>query len=284
MRRQIFQVDAFTTERFSGNPAGVVYPSDGLEEHEMILLARELGNSESAFIMSDMKTLRFFTPKQEVPLCTHATVASYHVMVTSLGLPYGRHVMHCKAGELSVEVTENGTHPLISVSQKAVAYGQILDKDSQSFLERAIGFSLADISLPIQWVSTGNPKILVSLQSLSQLKALNPDRQALIAVGNRVGCPGFYFFTLEKTEEGVDAHARMFSPGSGVDEDPVTGNAAGALAMYLQRYEKIDGRNTLMIRQQDSLGRFGYIRVRMDGEIPTITGTSVTVCEGSMDW
>lgn len=284
MRRQVFQVDAFTTERFSGNPAGVVFPSDDLEAREMTLLARELGNSETAFIMSDMKTLRFFTPKQEVPLCTHATVASYHVMVTSLGLPYGRHVMHCKAGELPVEVKEHGKHPLIAVSQKAVQYGHLLGKEEQSLLEKAIGFPLAYVSLPIQWVSTGNPKILVPLQSISQLTALKPDRQALIALGNRIGCPGFYFFTLEKAEAGIDAHARMFSPGSGVDEDSVTGNAAGALAMYLKHYEKIEGKRACVIRQQDSLGRFGYISVHMDGEIPTITGTAVTVFGGSMDW
>lgn len=284
MRRQIFQVDAFTTERFSGNPAGVVYPADGLEEVGMTLLARELGNSETAFITSDLKTLRFFTPNQEVPLCTHATVASYHVMATSLGLPYGQHAMHCKAGKLPIKIEEHGKHPLIAVSQNAVQFGQILTHDQQLLLEKAMGSPFVDMSLPVQWVSTGNSKILVPLHSISQLKALKPDRQALMALGTIVGCPGFYCFTLEKSEEGVDAHARMFSPGSGVDEDPVTGNAAGALAMYLKHYEKIDGISALVIRQQDGSGRFGYIRVHIDGEVPTITGTAVTVFEGLMDW
>lgn len=281
MKRRIFQVDAFTTQLFSGNPAGVVFPSDGLEDQQMVLLARELGNSETAFINSDKQTVRFFTAIQEVPLCTHATLASYHVLTTMLGLPYGKHTMVCKAGKLSIHVEEQGSHPTIAVRQNAARFGQVLTPD---LVLEALGCDFLDTTLPIQWVSTGNPKILVPLGSLAQLSALQPDRQALIALGKSLGCPGFYCFSLEASQEGVDAHARMFSPGSGVDEDPVTGNAAGALGVYLITYGKIDASHACVIRQEDSRGRFGFIHVQMDGDVPTITGSAVTVYEGCMDW
>lgn len=284
MKCRIFQVDAFTTERFSGNPAGVVFPADGLNDQQMVLLARELGNSETAFIMNDLQTVRYFTASQEVPLCTHATVASYHIMTTLLGLPCGKHTMQCKAGALSIQVEERSGHPLIAVRQNAATFGLCLSEHQMGLLEHALRISVGNAHFPVQWVSTGNPKILVPIENRKLLSSLKPDRSALIELGVRLGCPGFYCFTLDDTQEGVDAHARMFSPGSGIDEDPVTGNAAGALAVYLKRYGEHNRSTAVVIRQQDHAGRFGYINVQLDGEVPTITGSAVLVYEGYMDW
>lgn len=81
---KVCQVDSFTTEKFKGNPAGVVLNADGLSDQEMQHIARELNNSETAFIFSpdgndhEIK-IRFFTPKTEVPVCGHATIAAHYV-------------------------------------------------------------------------------------------------------------------------------------------------------------------------------------------------------------
>lgn len=81
---KVYQVDAFTTEKFRGNPAGVVLNGDNLTDQEMQAIARELNNSETAFLLSpdspdhDVRT-RYFTPKTEVPICGHATIASQYV-------------------------------------------------------------------------------------------------------------------------------------------------------------------------------------------------------------
>ena len=85
MRRyRVYQVDSFTTEKFRGNPAGVVPDADGLSEPEMQVIARELGNPETAFVLSPDGTdhdvrVRFFTPTTEVPSCGHATIAAHYV-------------------------------------------------------------------------------------------------------------------------------------------------------------------------------------------------------------
>jgi PhzF family phenazine biosynthesis protein len=91
-RYRLYQVDAFTTERFQGNPAGVVPNADGLTAAEMQVIARELNNSETAFIhppdAPDHDVLvRFFTPTTEVPSCGHATIAAHYVRAVENALP-----------------------------------------------------------------------------------------------------------------------------------------------------------------------------------------------------
>ena len=82
MKPQVYHVDAFTSQPFRGNSAGVVFPADNLSEAQMQLIARELGHSETAFLLhsddSDVR-IRYFTPTVEVPICGHATVAAHYV-------------------------------------------------------------------------------------------------------------------------------------------------------------------------------------------------------------
>ncbi len=89
MKPQVYHVDAFTSQPFRGNSAGVVFPADNLSEAQMQLIARELGHSETAFLLhsddSDVR-IRYFTPTVEVPICGHATVAAHYVRAKVLGL------------------------------------------------------------------------------------------------------------------------------------------------------------------------------------------------------
>lgn len=83
-RYTVYQVDSFTTKIFEGNPAGVVLHADGLTPLEMQIIARELNNSETAFLFSSTDKycdgeLRYFTPQVEVPTCGHATIAAMMV-------------------------------------------------------------------------------------------------------------------------------------------------------------------------------------------------------------
>lgn len=93
MKYRLYQVDSFTKEKFCGNPAGVVANADGLTEVEMQNIAREMNNSETAFIFlaqdsSHDVRVRFFTPSCEVPICGHATIAAHYVRVVELGLGF----------------------------------------------------------------------------------------------------------------------------------------------------------------------------------------------------
>src|SRR5512138_2981742 len=108
-RYRLYQVDAFTTERFQGNPAGVVPEADGLTDAQMQAIAKELNNSETAFILSPAADdhevwLRFFTPATEVPSCGHATIAAHYVRAVEMGLPSCTVVQKIGAGILPVEI------------------------------------------------------------------------------------------------------------------------------------------------------------------------------------
>ena len=99
----VYQVDAFTKEKLSGNPAGVVLDARGLTDEEMRRIARELNNSETAFLFPGKPgeydvQVRFFTPAKEVPVCGHATIASHYVRAMELGLDSARVVQKCGAG------------------------------------------------------------------------------------------------------------------------------------------------------------------------------------------
>lgn len=288
--RYLYQVDAFTTTPFTGNPAGVVFPADGLDEETMLNIARELNNSETAFIFTKDHgyMIRFFTAKREVPLCTHATIASYHILATQYGINSGLHQMECQAGNLTVELGKEEKNPLVLVTQApATVLGSLTIQQTRK-LGKALGLQssliriLTDLQPLPAMVSTGNPKILVSLPSNAVLSALTVNRQELIALGSEIDCPGFYCYTLEKLEAGVDVHARMFSPGSGIDEDPVTGNAAGALAYYLGSENIHEEPYRLTIAQGEAMGRKGYVKVSLQGRLATIQGHACTVFETSL--
>ena len=90
--RILYQIDAFTTTPFAGNPAGVVLAAEGMTDAEMLAVARELNNSETAFVLpadgSDHDVrVRFFTPTTEVPTCGHATIGAHYARAIEYGLP-----------------------------------------------------------------------------------------------------------------------------------------------------------------------------------------------------
>mgnify|MGYP000997145884 FL=1 len=108
---RIYQIDSFTRRKFHGNPAGVVPHADGLTEEQMQRIARELNNSETAFIFSSASPdydveVRFFTPTMEVPLCGHATIAAHYVRAVEGDAVSGRVRQKTKAGILPVDIIQ----------------------------------------------------------------------------------------------------------------------------------------------------------------------------------
>ncbi|WP_363800420.1 PhzF family phenazine biosynthesis isomerase [Lysobacter firmicutimachus] len=105
---RVFQVDAFTRRRFAGNPAGVVLDADRLSEAQMLAIARELNNSETAFVLAPRDDshevwIRYFTPTVEVPVCGHATVAAHYVRAQVLGAR-GRLRQLTGAGVMQIDI------------------------------------------------------------------------------------------------------------------------------------------------------------------------------------
>src|SRR3954471_12422334 len=131
-RIRIFQVDAFTTDRFTGNPAGVVLDADSLSDSEMLAIARELNNADTAFVLKpdgadhDLR-VRFFTPRTEAPFVGHATVAT-HFVLSRGGVPAphragGRLRQRQKSGLVDVKVRGEGDTRRIAIRQPAPPLG-----------------------------------------------------------------------------------------------------------------------------------------------------------------
>lgn len=299
MRRyRIYQVDAFTTEKFRGNPAGVVPDADGLSEPEMRAIARELNNSETAFVLSPTADdhevwVRFFTPTTEVPSCGHATIAAHYVRALELSLPSCTVVQKIGAGILPVDVIKDAAGYRIVMTQGAIEFGDPLETASVAEILSALGLEskARDERCPVQVVSTGHSKVMVGIRSRAILDLLAPDLTRLAEISRRIGCNGYYVFTLEAVVADVLAHGRMYAPAIGIPEDPVTGNANGPLGAYLVRHGLAtprDGRLSFLARQGEAMGRPGTVEVEVDVEggepkIVRVAGRAVVVFESELE-
>ncbi|HSG80864.1 MAG TPA: PhzF family isomerase [Gemmatimonadota bacterium] len=299
MRRyRIYQVDAFTTEKFRGNPAGVVPDADGLSEPEMRAIARELSNSETAFVLSPTSDdhevwVRFFTPTTEVPSCGHATIAAHYVRALELCLPSCTVVQKIGAGILPVDVIKDAAGYRIVMTQGAIEFSDPLGASAVDEIITALGLesSALDERCPVQIVSTGHSKVMVGIRSRAVLDLLAPDLTRLAEISRRIGCNGYYVFTLEAAVADVLAHGRMFAPAIGIPEDPVTGNANGPLGAYLARHGLAtprDGRLSFLARQGEAMGRPGTVEVEVDVEggepkIVRVAGRAVVVFESELE-
>ena len=267
---RVYQVDSFTTKRFYGNPAGVVVNADGLSDGQMQSIARELNNSETAFILSpkDKKAdvrVRFFTPTNEVPICGHATIAAHYVRALEFGLDKANVWQETGAGILEVEINKSENSYFITMTQGAVQISNPLSSDIINKLIKALNITLDDLrsDCPICIASTGHSKVMIGIKSKELLDSLKPNQDLLISISKEIGCNGYYVFALN---EGFDVlvYGRMFAPAIGINEDPVTGNANGPLGAYLVHFNLFqNNEDEFKFRavQGEAMGRPGSMEV-----------------------
>ncbi len=238
-RIRIFQVDAFTTDRFTGNPAGVVLDADALNDAEMLAIARELNNADTAFVLKpeaadhDLR-VRFFTPRTEASFVGHATVATHFVLSRDTVTP-GRVRPRQKSGLVDVEVRGEGATRRIAVRQPAPPLGRELNDRERLAVLDALALSTGDIDTrcPLRIVGGAGTRLLIGVRSTEQLKQLKPDYSRLTTLSAQLGAAGFFVFTLAHGLPGCLTESRMFCPALGIPEDPVSGNAHGLLGAYL---------------------------------------------------
>ncbi len=269
---RLYQIDAFTRQKLAGNPAGVVTNADGLSEQQMQQIAREMNNSETAFILSpdddthDVR-VRFFTPTREVPICGHATIAAHYARAMENDLKSVRVIQKTGAGILPVDIVRTGDDFEIIMTQGRIEFGDILTGKPLKTLMDALGIAQQDLreDCPVAIVSTGHSKVMVGIREESLLHRLNPKMDMLAKLSGEIGCNGYYVFTMDADENPL-VHGRMFAPAIGINEDPVTGNANGPLGAYLVRYGLADHHGeafTFEAVQGEAIGRAGTMRVRV---------------------
>ncbi len=271
---KIYQIDSFSNKKFFGNPAGVVYKADGLTEVDMQRIARELNNSETAFIFSsDSKEydvhVRFFTPLREVPICGHATIAAHYVIALENNFKEKTCIRQkTGAGILPVEIEPIDNSYNVIMTQGKVEFGDIIDGKNLDRLVSALGIDNDDLikEAPVQIVSTGHSKVMIGIKDYKQLHNLRPDMKELNKLSDIINCNGYFVFTFDSKEKDILLKGRMFAPAIGIEEDPVTGNANGPVGAYIVKYNlvKIENDNLKFSAKQGmSIDREGTINVNV---------------------
>lgn len=293
---RLYQIDSFTKERFSGNPAGVITNADGLNELQMQKIAKELNNSETAFIFPPQSSdhdmhVRFFTPSKEVPICGHATIAAHYARAVENNLETSRVYHKTGAGVLPVDIIKENDNYRIIMTQGKPEFQSIIEGKSKQRLISALGIEMSDVleSHPIQIVSTGHSKVMIGIKSLRVLHSLRPNSEALINLSETIRCNGYYVYTITSGKDPL-VHGRMFAPAIGISEDPVTGNANGPLGAYLIHHNLVKHDNssyTFRAIQGEAIGRAGIIEinVRIEDNKPsevTVSGNAVIVFKSEL--
>lgn len=270
---QIYQVDSFTTEKFRGNPAGVVLNADGLSEKQMLSIARELNNSETAFVFSPQGPdheiyIRYFTPSVEVPICGHATIATHYVRAMVTHAASSKVFHKVGIGVLPVEIIKEETDYLIMMTQGKIEFSAPFIDEEHDTIMLALGLEQEDLDLrcAMQIVSTGHSKVMIGIKSRKKLDSLTPDMASLSRLSNVIGCNGYFVFTLDSQVPGILTHGRMFAPAIGITEDPVTGNANGPLGAYLVKHKLVTYTGDYFSfrgEQGAAIGRSGIVEVQV---------------------
>lgn len=288
----VYQIDSFTKEKFKGNPAGVVINADGLSDIEMQRIARELNNSETAFIFSADShdcdgMIRYFTPTTEVPICGHATIAAMYAKASEENLDSCILRMKTHVGILPLEIIKTEDDYEIVMTQGSFELSAPLDTASVQKILAALGLEHSEINqnCPIQIASTGHSKVMIAMNSRKKLNDLSPRFAELAALSKDIHCNGYFVFTFDSDQNNILTYGRMFAPAIGINEDPVTGNAHGPLGGYLVQNKIINHDNHSFEFngvQGEKIDRKGVVtvRVKIENGLPSliqIKGNAVTI-------
>lgn len=276
-----YQIDSFTKERFKGNPAGVVVNADGLNDNQMLLIARELNNSETAFLFSSNSDdcdgeIRYFTPKTEVPICGHATIAAMYAKAVEDNLDSCVLRIKTRIGILPFEIVKEKRDYQITMTQGKFELGPTFEDSETQKLLAALGLKPTDIDekCPVQIASTGHSKVMIGIKSRKKLNDLTPNFNDLADLSQQIHCNGYFVFTFDSDRKDILTYGRMFAPAIGINEDPVTGNANGPLGGYLIQNKIVNPENNSFEfsgMQGEKIDRLGVVKVKVqiENDIPT---------------
>ena len=261
-----FIVDAFTDTPFKGNPAGVCLVDSQLSDERMLQIAQELNLSETAFLSplqsGDAFSIRFFSPKMEIALCGHATLASAKVIFSTHKL---KEVHFINIQNLTLSAKELNDRIVMTFP----VYGT-RPADAPPALLAALGVKVIKNSV----YNEETKILLLEIADAEELAGLAPDFAALQRSHNSIN--GVLVTAPSKTD-GYDFHSRYFWPWSGTSEDPVTGGTH----TFLAKYWALRLRKTRMKSFQSSK-RTGFMDVELIDDKLRIQGQAVIVFEGRL--
>lgn len=259
MELPLYQVDAFTSEVFKGNPAGVVPLDEWLPDDVLQKIALENNLSETAFFVANDNGfhLRWFTPTVEVDLCGHATLGTSHVIFEQLGYDKDTITFDSLSGPLHVTKTDNG----ITLDFPVWPYKKI---DIDQRVTDALGAEPIELYEGPDWVAV--------FDNEETVRSMNPDMQKLSEIKEARGI----IATAEGSGE-LDFVSRFFGPNVGVPEDPVTGSAHCILSpIWAKKLDKTD------FSAEQVSPRSGKLLCSLKGDRVQITGQAALYLKGTI--
>ncbi|CAM4178430.1 PhzF family phenazine biosynthesis protein [Erysipelothrix inopinata] len=257
MKLDVYVASAFSKNHSGGNRAGVVFLKAPLSRDQKMYVAKKLGYAETAFVSESKKAdykLEFFTPKEEVPLCGHATIGTFAILMYLNQVEDKDYIIETKSGILSVQI-KNG---LVLMQQNAPEFYEQMDTDE---LGQCFSTSAIVVEKPIQIVSTGLKDILVPIKDKKALDQIKPNFEAIKKVSDKYSVIGMHLFTIS----GKEIYCRNFAPLYDINEESATGTSNAALACYLYTQNK-DNRKNFVFNQGQSLNSPSEIIVELDAD------------------
>ena len=254
---ELYIVDAFTKQRFSGNQAGVALLSHNEEfptDIFMKSLAKELKHSETVFCKRLNDTTfhaRFFTPTTEVDLCGHATIALFTLLREKNKISIGEYFLVTLAGTLSIMVTEIAVWMDMA---PPVSLRTFNEEEFMPFYE-AYGLTRGDFPTDLvpQIISTGLRDIMLPVKDKETLQRAKQNRQQVMELSKKYDVIGFHLFCPPK-QVGEPVHCRNFAPLYDIDEEAATGTSNGALTYYLHSYNYVAIGQEVTFLQGETMG------------------------------
>ena len=286
---KVYVVSAFSMNGSGGNKAGVVLDDFAFSANAKIALAASLGYSETVFLSDSGKAdfkLEYFTPKGEVPLCGHATIASFIVLRDLGRLKKSKHTIETAAGLLRVWIDGDG---LVFMEQNNPSFFEIIPNERLTSCFHPLSL---DERFPARIVSTGLRDIIIPISTSNALEIMVPDFKAISILSKEMKCIGIHCFAL--TESDIDntttAICRNFAPLYGINEEAATGTSNCALACYLhnlgirpQRYIFEQGHNlssvSIIIVELKTDTNILGVRVGGDGVIEGMLDKNTSIWE-----
>lgn len=266
---EVYVVSAFSKGNQGGNKAGVVLDCRSLTPADMAAIAKNLGYSETAFLIksniADFK-IRYFTPAEEVPLCGHATIATFSLLHSLGKLDKDAYTIETIAGTLNIRIEKDG---MIFMEQNHPTYFETLKPEifAECFENRFI-----DTALPIQIVSTGLKDVMLPVISKDHLEKLNPQFINMANLCRKLDVVGIHAFALTNNAD-TTAICRNFAPLYGINEESATGTSNCALACYLFKHYK--QQSQYVFEQGFNLGSASRLIVNIAQHDSTIDTVSV---------
>ncbi len=258
----IYQVDAFTTLPFKGNPAGVCILDQEPDSSWMQNIAMEMNLSETAYVFpgKNFRFIRFFTPEAEIKLCGHATLSASHILYETGKVKRDEEIhFSSKAGDLITKKTGDWltmNFPVYPVEKMEMTtdFKRVTGAEAQELYTAGFGWTLA------------------LMKNEAEVRNMKPDFSLM-----KSSVFGDLIVTAPSSDQAFDFCVRCFAPGVGIDEDPVTGSAHCALAPF---WSAKTGRTDFNSHQVSKRG--GILKVSLKGDRVEISGQAKTIFKAEL--